>query len=822
MKKPIFKSALALLLTAALVFTSATGSLASQTSVSENSVSENSVSDVIPAVSDNNIITSEDTTEYPTVTDTAETALTPDNESEYYSVSGTTYTVNAVNGTDITTALNAALSDASQVANAGNIYTVKVPAGSYTLSGTLHLYSNTTLSMYGATFTANASIAFTMLMLGTQSYVDSSECQGYDGFQNITVEGGTLVATGTHSHTPVRLTHATNLTLKGFTVGGGNADHLVEAVAIKNFIIDGCTFRNMSKSERGAREALQFDIAASDSIFPDIWQDGTMMENVTVKNCTFSNVSRGVGSHSMLLNRYHNNIKIINNTFNNVDMECIVALSYINSEISGNVMTNCGSGIILQSSKSRVDSIFTRIQNGQSSYAGTLVTNFNTKVYNNKIQVTYKQIADGLFGIKLRGYNHSSGTSKSANGDVIAANHYISGVEIYNNQITTPGYGISLQDARNNIVRNNAITVSGTKSSDKTSYNGILCSQGSSNNRLASNSVTNAKNNGILVMDDSSASEITGNTITKPGADGINIGAGCRVNGNIANNTVTNAGEHSITLYNKATVTGDITGNSISNSGMTGIQINVKSTVKGDVSKNTIATSGNNGISVMSSSAVNGDITENTVANSKKIGINIYEKSTVGGKISQNKVTNSTTNAIRVGKSSKAKKGITKNTINKAKKYGIFITEKSSVSKYVSDNKIYSAQYPIYVNKKSSANIGSNTYKKNKGGNYAVAKDNNAKIKSVKATSIKSAKSKSKAITLKWKKVKGATGYYVELSTTSDFKKISKKIDTKSLNGTFKKLKKGKTYYVRVSAYKKYGKVKFYSKTSKVKKVKVK
>jgi len=75
---------------------------------------------------------------------------------------------------------------------------------------------------------------------------------------------------------------------------------------------------------------------------------------------------------------------------------------------------------------------------------------------------------------------------------------------------------------------------------------------------------------------------------------------------------------------------------------------------------------------------------------------------------------------------------------------------------------------------------------------------------------------------MSWKKVNGASGYYVELSTDPAFSTITKKLSTKSLKGTFKKLKKGKTYYIRVSAYKKSGKVKFYSKFSKTKKVTVK
>ena len=825
MKSPIFKSALALLLTAALVFTSATGSLASQTSVSENSVSENSASDIIPAVSDNNIITSEDTTEYPTVTDTAETALTPDNESEYYSVSGTTYTVNAVNGTDITTALNAALYDASQVANAGNIFTVKVPAGSYTLSGTLHMYSNTVLSMYGATFTANSSIALTMLMLGTQSYVDSSECAGYAGFENITIQGGTFNATGTHTYTPVRLTHANNITLKDFTVGGGNANHLVEAVSLSNFMIDGCTFRNMSKTAGTAREALQFDIAANEQIYPYIWQDGTMMKNVTVQNCTFSNVSRGVGTHSMLLNAYHENIKIINNTFDNVTHECIVALNYYNCEISGNKITNCGAGIIFQCFKANAATIYTTLQDVSNPQKGTVRHDLKATIKNNTIHTKYNGQGDSVCAIEVSGRNlKSKATNSIDKGTIPAGDYYISNVEVSGNKITTAGYGIMLQDAKNCNINNNTITVKNISSSDpigkKKNYNAIHAGQASTKNKIVKNTITSAQKHGIYFQDDSSASEITGNVISKSGSDGIGLLSGSKVTGNITGNLITDSGENGIYIRTNSGINGSIIGNTITNC-QNAVYINNKAFVDGNITGNTITTCKITGININKKSKIGGNIDGNKISACTKSGIQLYGTSAVNGKITGNTIKNVKLNGIAVAQSSKVKKGIISNTITKAKKYGIYVYDKGVVSKDITKNKITSANMPIVLSKNATGNVRKNTYKKNKS-NVTRILSIGVTVKSVKKPAISSAKGKSKKVTLKWKKVKNVTGYYVELSTAKDFSKGVKKVDTKKLTATFKKLKKGKTYYVRVSAYKKYGKIRIYSDYSKVKKVVVK
>ncbi|MGN1420806.1 MAG: fibronectin type III domain-containing protein [Eubacterium sp.] len=85
--------------------------------------------------------------------------------------------------------------------------------------------------------------------------------------------------------------------------------------------------------------------------------------------------------------------------------------------------------------------------------------------------------------------------------------------------------------------------------------------------------------------------------------------------------------------------------------------------------------------------------------------------------------------------------------------------------------------------------------------------------------------SKTKKITVKWKKVSGVTGYEVMWSTSSNFKKnfLSVKVKgSSSLSKTLTTAKSKKTYYVRVRAYKTTkGKTTYYPWSSKIK-VKVK
>ena len=91
------------------------------------------------------------------------------------------------------------------------------------------------------------------------------------------------------------------------------------------------------------------------------------------------------------------------------------------------------------------------------------------------------------------------------------------------------------------------------------------------------------------------------------------------------------------------------------------------------------------------------------------------------------------------------------------------------------------------------------------------------KVAIKKATKKKSAKKAS----IELKKVNGAAGYQVKVSTSKKFdKKTTVTVNAKSVKVTVKKLKANKTYFVKARAYKKVSGSKVYGKWSKVVKVK--
>ncbi len=90
------------------------------------------------------------------------------------------------------------------------------------------------------------------------------------------------------------------------------------------------------------------------------------------------------------------------------------------------------------------------------------------------------------------------------------------------------------------------------------------------------------------------------------------------------------------------------------------------------------------------------------------------------------------------------------------------------------------------------------------------------------STSISIIKAQDRAFTVKWKKKSNITGYQIQYSTNSKFKKGNKSIKIKSAKTVSKKitkLKVAKKYYVRVRTYKIVNKKTYYSSWSKKKNV---
>ena len=163
---------------------------------------------------------------------------------------------------------------------------------------------------------------------------------------------------------------------------------------------------------------------------------------------------------------------------------------------------------------------------------------------------------------------------------------------------------------------------------------------------------------------------------------------------------------------------------------------------------------------------------------------------------------------------------VTVTGLPKAKYYTAKAIKPALTLKYGTKTLKAGTDYTIaYKNNKA---IGKATITLKGKGNFSGTVTLNFKI-IPKKTTLKTATSpKTKRLKVTYSKVANITGYQIVYSTSSDFSKNKKSVNTKATSKTISSLTKGKTYYVKVRTYKTVGGTKYYSGYSAVKKVKIK
>lgn len=499
----------------------------------------------------------------------------------------TTVKANPKSGADAYKAIQKQLDKAHKKAKSKNKYIVKVKAGSYKLGGTLKIYSNTTLDLTDVKLKATKK-ATNMIKVG-DTPLDKKK--GY-AYKNIAIIGGDL-NNAAHVNTCVVIGHAKNVRLEGVTLHNSKNAHLVEAAGVNGFTVDGCTFYDQvqkKKAKVSTPEAIQIDILVKKHM-KTYRSQVLATKNIVVRNCTFSNVPRGVGSHTGVLNSPITNVVFENNTFTNCKSAAIQVLNYQNCLIRNNKIDGAPRGIVAYT-----------VNTKGMYFASTLAKEGKTKT---KVSSKYKKpqtdqkivISDNEVrlagsdiyaeseneGILVSGFNFKKALKKSSATDAIPkGNYYASGATITGNVVETNGQGIRLNDTRAAVVSGNRIVFTSAGKSGDT-Y-GIQLTNGSTGNQILSNVIENPKTNGIFVVNDSSATRIDGNTITNAGKYGIGV-QGSKV-GAIAGNTVTGAKDMGICII-KSSHADSVVNNVLTNTGNYGIYAKNKSKI-GTVSGNTI------------------------------------------------------------------------------------------------------------------------------------------------------------------------------------------------------------------------------------------
>lgn len=586
-------------------------------------------------------------------------------------------------------------------ASADNIHTLKLPQGSYSVYSSLNVYSNTVLDMSQSVIYRAGNCA-AVIRFGRQSDV----VYGYNGYKNITIKNGTIDANNVGTSGVVRFAHAYNVTISDITMQNTtDVQHVLAFAACKKVRIKNCKFLNQvitEKKEKYNCEAVQIDILESNH-FEYPAQDGTRTNDVIISGCTFSNVPRGVGTHSGIAGYYFDSIKIQNNTFKNITGYAISALNYTNSEISGNKISSCGSGI----------NCATVVQTKSKNFYAPLeedaeiTPDLNLTIKNNSISIKSKGYDHVAYGINVYGEKLKDYTDK--NGNTFSGDFSISGVVIEGNTISSAvsqentyaiyvrgAFGDEYGDESNFRISNNKVVFT---NKNKTSIiNHGIKIMSSSKIYISGNTIYDKKKSETnldsgIVAEDCKYLIITSNKISNTKSFGMKFTNVSKLS--VSKNTMKNNKENAIYIYTgckKASVSS----NKIYSCG--GYAIAVRDAEASGIKSNSIYSSESVGI-YLTGSAKCSSISGNYICDSEDRAIVLNKKASATS-ISKNIIdlTSSKLDAIRISDSATVSK-INYNIINKKEnkkskdlkakcRHGIYITSKSCEISEIKGNDI--------------------------------------------------------------------------------------------------------------------------------------
>lgn len=405
-------------------------------------------------------------------------------------------------------AIQAALNAADL--NGGGI--VYVPEGTYSLSTTLIIYSNTVFWCSPNTIIRRGADTFSELIRSA-----NMGAGGYDGIQNVTLRGGIWDHRGnvyTLGGTVISFGHCRGITVEGLTVINTREQHALELNAVQRARVLNCVFDTQvwdPVQGRPVMEAVHIDIAKDNVAYPPYGPyDNTPCDDVLVIGCVFKNWSRGVGSQNTVEGFPYTNIRIIGNHFEDTYDESIEAYYYRNSVIKGNTFKNVFDAIQLDYAEDCTvsdNTIENASSNGINVYEGTT----NTVISGNVIRNTTGQ------GISA--YSNISLSRPPISRNVIVSNILIG----------IGQHGINMNNASSNLVANNFIK-------DTAGY-GILLQNSSSENTVHGNYLENCHIGGVgsadadlRLVSGSNNNSVQGNVIRSSTLEGLSLSTACSGN----------------------------------------------------------------------------------------------------------------------------------------------------------------------------------------------------------------------------------------------------------------------------------------------------
>ena len=230
--------------------------------------------------------------------------------------------------------------------------TVVIPDGTYYISSTLKVWTETNLVLMDNAVIKRMESAGDKHMLINRTDPDATETTGQTGYtqcRDITITGGTWDgnATGTSSENGnvMYFGHAKNIVITNTTIKNGSGVHLLEFAGVQNALVEnvdlyGYTMCPVDDAKEADKEAIQLDYCSGVSAPAMKPYDYTPCDTITIRNCNIYNYMAGIGTHTEG-SKASTNIRIENNTFNNITNACVNLRKFQNVTIANNTAENC-------------------------------------------------------------------------------------------------------------------------------------------------------------------------------------------------------------------------------------------------------------------------------------------------------------------------------------------------------------------------------------------------------------------------------------------------------------------------------------------------
>lgn len=245
--------------------------------------------------------------------------------------------------------------------------TLVLKKGTYNITNSLYVPSNTTIKLEDgvkivksddtglSSFPAAKSI---FQIVPDTKYDGSKPVSKHNSSKNVVISGSskgkaTIDLKGIYGAIGIVTAHNTNVTIENITFKNVNTGHFIEVDAGKEILIQNNKFMNALETEMHNKEAINIDTPDKETGGCTVkWTsyDQTPNEDITIKNNTFTNLERAIGTHKYSASKdkkgkytqikYHTNINITNNTFKDIKYMTIVPMAWKNVTIKDNKFTN--------------------------------------------------------------------------------------------------------------------------------------------------------------------------------------------------------------------------------------------------------------------------------------------------------------------------------------------------------------------------------------------------------------------------------------------------------------------------------------------------